>query len=91
MVLLLYGLLLRACEVVQVNGFFKAFFVTAGPVVKIEFLQEKIFLGHMQETFNNELHPPFLPYFDTQHLIFEIFSLFVRGSKNSEGKNMNYI
>ena len=34
-----------------------------------------------QNSFINELLTPFLPYLDTQHLICEIFILFVGGSQ----------
>ena len=49
--------------------------------MKITFFSKIFIFEYFSKiSFRNEL-TPFLPYFDTQHLIYEIFILFVGGSQ----------
>ena len=50
-----------------------------------------IFEYFPKNSFINELHTPLLPYFNTQHLICDIFIMFVGGSKGHPQKMLDKV
>ena len=70
-------------------GFVSRFFFIRAK--KLFILSVPNFLIFSNNFFRNELHSPFLPYFDTQHLICKKLIMFIGGSQNCNKKNEWYL